>query len=76
MRPGVASRPSAPECQLSKPGTEETYIRLLRAARELSAKELQVLEDDIAFHAKTGLIGVGMSKMLTKIDRDISDHAA
>jgi hypothetical protein len=76
MKHCVASRPSAPECQLSKLGTEETYERLLRAARDLSEKDLQVLEDDIAFYAKTGLIGVGMSKMLTTIDTLQRGYAA
>lgn len=76
MRQNVASRPSAPECQLSKIGTPESYARLLLATRAMSEKHLQELEEDISFYEKTGLIGVRMSWMLTLVDRERQDKVA
>lgn len=67
MKQGKISRRSAPECQLSKLGTDETFSTLLRAARELSEKDLKALEEDIDFYSQTGLIGVRMSWMLAQI---------
>ncbi len=61
------SRLTAPECQLSKLGSPETYSIILSAAQSLSETDLQVLEDDIVFYMKTGLIGVRMSWLLTLI---------
>lgn len=76
MNQNVAFRPSAPHCQLSKTGTPETYSRFLMAARALSEKHLEELEEDISFYEKTGMAGVRMSWMLTLIGTERSGHTA
>ena len=68
--------PSAPECQLSCQGSAHTYDILLKSARSLSDKDLHALEDDLAYYAETGLIGINMSRLLVLLPPNLSAFAA
>ncbi|MGR3514680.1 MAG: hypothetical protein ACU0GG_18120 [Paracoccaceae bacterium] len=70
------TKPSAPECQLSKSGSPETYRVLLAATQSLSSSELTALEEDLNCYADTGLIGVVMSRLLVALNADGSAAAA
>lgn len=67
---------SAPECQLSKPGSAQSYEILLKSARKLSDDDLCALEDDLAYYAETGLIGINMSRLLVQLHPDSPTLAA
>lgn len=58
---------SAPECQLTKYGSPQSYELLLNSAKGLSDEALGALEDDLQYYSKTGLIGVNMSRMLAML---------
>lgn len=70
------AKPSAPECQLSKPGSPETLRILLAATQALSSSELTALEEDLNCYADTGLIGVVMSRLLVALNADGAAAAA
>lgn len=59
-----ANIPSAPECQLSKLGTEWSFDVMLKKAQTLSDDELSALEEDLSYYSETGLIGINMSRLL------------
>jgi hypothetical protein len=52
---------------LSRTGSAHSYETLLRAAQGLSDDELKALEDDLQYYAKTGLIGIYMSRLLAML---------
>jgi len=55
---------SAPERQISRPGTKSSYDMLLQATHNLSENDLVDFEDELNFYTKTGLVGLRMSKLL------------
>lgn len=68
---------SAPQCQLNKLGTLETFEILVNAMKSLSKNDIEDLEDDLSFYAETGLIGVQMSRLLDELrEKDTSTAAA
>ncbi len=67
---------SAPECQLSKRGSALSYDILLKSAQKLSDDDLCALEDDLAYYAETGLIGINMSRLLVQLQPDSPTLAA
>lgn len=60
----TANGPSAPECQLSKAGTDWSFEVMLKKAQTLSDDELSALEEDLEYYSETGLIGINMSRLL------------
>ena len=66
-------RPAA--CLLDRAGTSVTQDCLLDAVRHLSPNELEELAEDLEFHARTGLIGLHMSRLISRIE-DTLDRAA
>lgn len=67
---------SAPDCQLQKTGTLETFKILVNATKELSPTDLFELEEDLRFYGETGLIGIQMSRLLEAINRREPSEAA
>ena len=67
---------SAPESQLRKNGSAFSYDILMAATQSLSDRELKALEDDLTFHAQTGLIGIQMSRLLAQLRQDAVQEAA
>ncbi len=76
MKLDLDPKQSAPECQLSKQGTQSSYDILLAGAQNLSDKDLWALEDDLAFYNETGLIGVHMSELLIQLQTKVTKIAA
>jgi hypothetical protein len=69
-------RLSAPECQLSKAGSERSNNILKRAVQVLETNDLSMLEDELSFYAQTGLIGVRMSRLLGMLKTRILSRVA
>ena len=76
MTPNFVQCPSAPESQLCTNGTALSYHILKTAAQSLSERDLKALEDDLTFHAQTGLIGVQMSRLLALLRQHTVSEAA
>ena len=63
---------SAPACQLNRTGTESSFGLLSHAVRNLPNRQLKALEDDLEFHAETGLVGTHMSWLLVLMQGEMA----
>ena len=71
-----AKRQSMPELQLQEAGTESSYDILFRASQTLTDAELSLLEEDLSFYLRTGLVGIHMSRLLVLLQLDASVKTA
>lgn len=71
-----AKRQPMPELQLRQAGTECSYIALLKASQALTDEDLGLLEEDLSHYARTGLVGVHMSRLLALLQLNLSVKSA
>ncbi len=65
-----AKRQPMPELQLQEAGTESSYDTLFKASQTLTDAELSLLEEDLSYYLRTGLVGIHMSRLLVLLQLD------